>query len=188
MGALAPKPVQIYRISINPSPSRVTACCRVPMLFSTGVLTGRISLEQFVALTSTNPAKLFGLYPQKGTLSVGADADLVLWNPRQTRSIDGSKMHSRSDFSPYDGWEVTGWPAITMRRGEVVARDGKVQIPVFDQEGRQLFVAQLGAKQIFAARCGVLPGACRSTSAKAWASGVGPGRRHMRSHSEKRRN
>ncbi len=93
----------------------------LPMLYSTGVLTGRISLEQFVAVTSTNPAKLFGLYPQKGTLSVGSDADLVIWDEQETRTIDGAAMHSRSDYSPYDGAEVTGWPMVTISRGEVVA-------------------------------------------------------------------
>ncbi len=98
----------------------------LPMLFSSGVRTGRLSLEQFVAVTSTNPAKLFGLYPRKGTVAVGADADLVVWDPEETRTIDGAAMHSRSDFSPYDGWEVTGWPRYTIRRGEVVAEGDRV--------------------------------------------------------------
>ncbi len=98
----------------------------LPMLFSAGVNTGRLSLEQFVAVTATNPAKLFGLYPRKGTVSVGADADLVVWDPAETRSIDGTRMHSRSDFSPYDGTRVTGWPRFTLSRGEVVAEGAKV--------------------------------------------------------------
>lgn len=98
----------------------------LPMLFSEGVRKGRISLEQFVAVTSTNPAKLFGLYPRKGTIAVGSDADLVLWNPEETRVIEGAAMHSRSDFSPYDGREVTGWPALTISGGEVAAQDGAV--------------------------------------------------------------
>jgi dihydropyrimidinase len=98
----------------------------LPMLFSAGVKTGRLSLEQFVAVTSTNPAKLFGLYPRKGTIAVGADADLVVWDPEETRTIDGSAMQSRSDFSPYDGFRVTGWPRFTIRRGEVVAEGAAV--------------------------------------------------------------
>jgi dihydropyrimidinase len=98
----------------------------LPMLFSEGVRTGRVSLEQFVAVTSTNPAKLFGLYPRKGTIAVGGDADLVLWNPEETRTIDGAAMHSRADFSPYDGREITGWPVLTISRGEIVAEDGAV--------------------------------------------------------------
>lgn len=98
----------------------------LPMLFSAGVKTGRLSLEQFVAVTSTNPAKLFGLYPRKGAIAVGADADLVVWDPALTRTVDGSDMHSRSDFSPYDGWQVTGWPRFTISRGEVVAEGSAV--------------------------------------------------------------
>ncbi len=94
----------------------------LPMLHSAGVKTGRISWEQFVAVTSTNPAKLFGLYPRKGSLAVGSDADLVLWDPTETRTIDGNSMHSRSDFSPYDGFRVTGWPAVTLLRGKVATR------------------------------------------------------------------
>ncbi len=99
----------------------------LPMLFSAGVRNERLSLEQFVAVTATNPAKLFGLYPQKGTIAVGSDADLVVWDAEETRTIDGSAMHSRSDFSPYDGWRVTGWPRFTIRRGEVAAEGAKVR-------------------------------------------------------------
>ena len=98
----------------------------MPMLYSAGVLTGRISLEQFVAVSSTNPAKLFGLYPQKGTLAVGSDADLVIWDDTQRRVIDGASMVSRANYSPYDGFEVTGWPKWTLSRGDVVFADGIV--------------------------------------------------------------
>lgn len=98
----------------------------LPMLFSEGVRTKRLSIEQFVAVTSTNPAKLFGLYPRKGTIAVGSDADLVVWDDRITRKIDGEKMNSRCDYSPYDGFEVTGWPKWTLSRGEIVVENGKV--------------------------------------------------------------
>lgn len=98
----------------------------LPMLFSAGIRTGRLNLERFVAVTSTNPAKLFGLYPRKGTIAVGSDADLVVWNEDETRIIDGSKMHSRCDYSPYDGFEATGWPKWTLSRGDVVVEDGQV--------------------------------------------------------------
>lgn len=93
----------------------------LPMLWSEGVRRGRLSPERFVAVTATNPARLFGLSPRKGTIAVGADADVVVFDPEATRVIDGATMHSRADYSPYDGWEVTGWPAFTIRRGEVVA-------------------------------------------------------------------
>ncbi len=92
----------------------------MPMLFSEGVRTGRITLERFVELTSTNVAKLFGLYPQKGTIAVGADADLVVWDPERSRVVDGAAMHSRAGYSVYDGWRVTGWPRYTVSRGDVV--------------------------------------------------------------------
>lgn len=98
----------------------------LPMLYSAGVLTGRITLEQFVAVTATNPAKLFGLYPQKGTIAVGGDADLIVWDDEKIRVIDGATMYSRADYSPYDGFEVRGWPKWTLSRGELVQADGRV--------------------------------------------------------------
>jgi dihydropyrimidinase len=98
----------------------------LPMLWSEGVGPGRLSLERFVAVTATNPARLFGLAPGKGTIAVGSDADLVVWDPHELRVVDGASMHSRSDFSPYDGWEVRGWPALTISRGEVVAEGARV--------------------------------------------------------------
>lgn len=98
----------------------------VPLLFSEGVLKARISLARFVQITSTNAAKIFGLFPQKGTIAVGSDADIVIFDPKVSKTIDGSKQFSNSDYSAFDGWEVTGWPVITIRRGEIVFRDGKV--------------------------------------------------------------
>jgi dihydropyrimidinase len=98
----------------------------MPMLFSAGVRTGRISLDRFISLTSTSPARLFGLYPQKGTIAVGSDADLVVLDPQLHRTIDGSSMQSRAGYSVYDGREVYGWPRFTVSRGEVVLQDGQV--------------------------------------------------------------
>ena len=97
-----------------------------PMLYSEGVVQGRISEERFVAVTSTNAARLFGLYPRKGTVAVGSDADIVLWDPRETRTIRDEDMFSGAGFSVYSGWEVTGWPVMTLRRGEVVYEDGEI--------------------------------------------------------------
>lgn len=96
----------------------------MPMLFSEGVATGRISLDRFVDLTSRNAARLFGLYPRKGAITVGADADLVLWDAQRRKTIDGAAMQSRSGYSVYDGWTVQGWPRWVIRRGQVVLRDG----------------------------------------------------------------
>jgi dihydropyrimidinase len=98
----------------------------LPMLFSAGVLTGRLSLARYIALTSTNPAKLFGLFPAKGTIAVGSDADLVVLDPKIRRTIDGAAMQSKSGYSTYDGTEVSGWPRFTISRGDIVLEDGQV--------------------------------------------------------------
>jgi dihydropyrimidinase len=96
----------------------------MPMLFSEGVAAGRISLDRFVELTAASAARLFGLYPRKGAVAVGSDADLGLWDPQQRRVIDGSRMQSRAGYSVYDGWSVQGWPRFVLRRGQVVLADG----------------------------------------------------------------
>lgn len=98
----------------------------LPLLWSEGVSTGRLSPGRFVEVTSTQAARLFGLYPRKGTIAPGSDADIVIWNPQEMRVVDGSTMHSNAGYSPYDGWEVTGWPELTVSRGEIVARGPKV--------------------------------------------------------------
>jgi dihydropyrimidinase len=98
----------------------------LPMLFSAGVSTGRVSLHRFVSLTSTSPARLFGLYPRKGTIAVGSDADLLVLDPQLRRMIDGSSMRSRAGYSAYDGREICGWPRFTISRGDVVLEDGQV--------------------------------------------------------------
>lgn len=98
----------------------------MPMLYSEGVVKGRITAQRFVAVTATNAAKLFGLFPRKGTVAVGSDADLVIWDPNRTKPVRAAGFHSNSDFSPYEGWEVTGWPAMTISRGEIVFDQGRV--------------------------------------------------------------
>ena len=101
----------------------------MPMLFSAGVATGRISLQRFVSLTSTAPARLFGLYPRKGTIAVGSDADLVVLDPQLRRQVDGRSMQSRAGYSVYDGQAVTGWPRFTVSRGDVVLDGGDLAAP-----------------------------------------------------------
>jgi dihydropyrimidinase len=98
----------------------------LPMLISEGVRPGLISLERLVDLTSTNVAKLFGLYPRKGMIAAGSDADLVLWDLAETRTIRSEDMLSRAGHSIYDGRTVTGWPRATIRRGEVVYQGGRI--------------------------------------------------------------
>ena len=97
---------------------------RLPILFSEGVVKGRISLERFVALTATNHAKMYGLHPRKGTIAVGADADIAIWDPERKVTISQSLLHHGSDYTPYEGLEVTGWPVTTMVRGKTIVRDG----------------------------------------------------------------
>jgi len=100
---------------------------RLPILFSEGVSKGRITLDEFVRLTATNPARLMGLAPRKGAIMVGADADLVLWDPKRKVRLTNALMQHAIDYTPYEGMEVTGWPVATLRRGAVVMRDGVVQ-------------------------------------------------------------
>jgi dihydropyrimidinase len=98
----------------------------LPLLFTEGVATGRLTLERFVELTATNAARLFGLYPRKGTIAVGSDADLTIWETRGRRTIRDEDLHSRAGHSVYRGRELTAWPAATVRRGELVYEDGRV--------------------------------------------------------------
>ena len=100
---------------------------RLPLVFSEGVAKGRIDLNTYVRLIATNPAKLFGLYPRKGTIAPGSDADLVLWDPGKRVTITNALMQHVIDYTPYEGMEVTGWPVATVKGGRVAMRDGKVQ-------------------------------------------------------------
>jgi dihydropyrimidinase len=93
---------------------------RLPLLFSEGVLKGRIDLHQFVALTASNPARMYGLYPRKGTIAIGSDADLVIWDEKRVVTIRNSALHHAVDYTPYEGFKITGWPAITLSRGEIL--------------------------------------------------------------------
>jgi len=83
------------------------------------VLTGRISVNQFVALTSTTPAKLYGLYPQKGTIAIGSDADIVIWEERPN-IIDNAALHHAVDYTPYQGMALKAWPATTISKGKII--------------------------------------------------------------------
>ena len=93
---------------------------RLPILFSEGVSKKRISLERFVELTSTNPAKMYGLHPQKGSIKIGADADLTIWDPNKINTIKQSDLHHGSDYTPFEGIEIRGWPIQTWLRGQKI--------------------------------------------------------------------
>ena len=96
---------------------------RLPLLFSEGVMTGRLSIEQFVALTSTNHARMYGLAPQKGSIAIGADADLALWNPARETVVTWSMLHDKVGYTPYEGRILRGWPEVVLSRGRVVVKD-----------------------------------------------------------------
>lgn len=99
---------------------------RMPWLFSEGVVKGRITLEQFVALSSTNAAKTFGV-ELKGRIAPGMDADIAIWNPEATRRLTLGDQHDNMDYSPFEGLELTGVPELVMTRGAVVVQDGALQ-------------------------------------------------------------
>ncbi len=120
-GKLNPKGSVNFRHIPNGIPGVET---RLPILFSEGVMKGRIDLPRFVALTSTNHAKTYGLYPQKGSIAIGADADIAIWDPEAKRTIRHAELHDGSDYSPYEGMDVTGWPVTTIVAGAVMVEDG----------------------------------------------------------------
>ena len=112
-----------FRYIPNGTPGLET---RMPILFSEGVVKGRIDLNRFVALTATDPAKMYGLYPRKGTIAIGSDADIAIWDPHRQVTVSNAMLHHDVDYTPYEGMQLTGWPVMTISRGEVVWNDGKV--------------------------------------------------------------
>ena len=97
---------------------------RLPILWSYGVRAGRLTPNQFVALTSASPAKIFGLYPRKGSLTPGADADLVIWDPERRLTYGAAHTRHRTDYNLFEGWELTGFPEKVLLRGQVIV-DGE---------------------------------------------------------------
>src|ERR1700733_7996539 len=98
---------------------------RLPLFFSATQPEGRLSLNQFVDITTTTPAKLYGLYPRKGVIAVGSDADFAIWDPEKIVTIGNAQLHHAVDHTPYEGMEVRGWPVTTISRGEIVFADGQ---------------------------------------------------------------
>lgn len=98
---------------------------RLPLLYHHGVSQGRLSLSQWVRVTATNPARLFGLYPRKGTLVPGSDADVVIFDPTRRMILDAACLHTNTDYSPYAGWTVEGWPRHVLQRGHLIVQDGQ---------------------------------------------------------------
>ena len=111
---------------------------RMPMLWTHGVVTGRLTMNEFVAVTSTNIAKILNCYPKKGAILVGADADLVVWDPTKEKTITAGTQQSKIDYNVFEGKKVKGLPRYTLTRGQLALNEGKVQT----QEGHGQFVAR----------------------------------------------
>ncbi|MCK8782185.1 dihydropyrimidinase [Rhizobium sp. NTR19] len=109
---------------------------RMPMLWTYGVATGRITMNEFVAVTSTNIAKILNIYPRKGAILVGADADLVVWDPKRSKTISAKSQQSSIDYNVFEGKEVTGLPRYTLTRGVVAVEESLMKT----QEGHGQFV------------------------------------------------
>jgi dihydropyrimidinase len=101
---------------------------RLEVLWDQGVNTGRLTKEEFVAVTSTNAAQIFNIYPRKGSVSVGADADIVVWDPEATRTISAKTHHQKVDYNIFEGMTVTGCASHTISRGKLVYADGKLDV------------------------------------------------------------
>jgi len=109
---------------------------RIALMYSEGVVKNRISINRFVDVVSTAPAKLFGIYPQKGSISVGTDADLMVIDPERKVIIRQKDLHENVDYTPYEGMELRGYPVMTISRGEIIMEDGKFT----GQRGRGRFL------------------------------------------------
>ena len=101
---------------------------RGTILLSEGYKRARLSLRRFVELFATNPARIFGLYPRKGVIQPGADADLAIWDLDVKRMITMDDLHHDGDYSPWEGWKVSAWPVMTVLRGTPIVSDGKLQV------------------------------------------------------------
>lgn len=98
---------------------------RVPLLYSEGVRRGKLSLHRFVDTCATTPARLYGLFPRKGTIAVGSDADLVIFDPKQEVTLSYTTLHQNVDYCPFEGWTVRGYPKTVLVRGQIVVQDGE---------------------------------------------------------------
>ncbi len=108
----------------------------MPMLWTHGVATGRLTPQEFVAVTSTNIAKILNCYPKKGAVLVGADADLVVFDPQKEKTITAATQQSAIDYNVFEGHKVKGLPRFTLSRGHVAVHDGEIRT----QEGHGKFI------------------------------------------------
>ncbi|MGI4778133.1 MAG: dihydropyrimidinase [Janthinobacterium lividum] len=136
---------------------------RMPLLFSEGVMTGRITIEQFVALTATNHARMYGLAPRKGGIAIGGDADLAVWNPERETLVTAAMLHDNVGYTPYEGRTLRGWPEVVLSRGRVVVRDNALSA----ERGSGRYIAR-GKPEPMARRAT----AVRKGALSAWTKGI----------------
>jgi dihydropyrimidinase len=99
----------------------------MPVLWTAGVNTGRLTKEEFVAATSANPARILNIFPRKGAIAVGSDADVVVWDPKATKTITAKKQVSRIDYNVFEGFKCKGLPMVTLNRGRIAWREGDLR-------------------------------------------------------------
>jgi dihydropyrimidinase len=100
---------------------------RMPLLWNAGVNTGRLTREEFVAVTSANIARILNIYPRKGAVAVGSDADLVVWDPTRTKTISAKQQFSRIEYNVFEGFACTGAPVVTLSRGKIAFKEGDLR-------------------------------------------------------------
>jgi dihydropyrimidinase len=113
----------------------------MPLTYTHGVLANRLTLEEMSAKLSTNPAKIMGLYPRKGAIQIGADADIAIIHPTTRHTVSPSTLETNADWSPYEGWDLAGFARTTLSRGDVIVDDYKV----VGREGRGRWLPRTSA-------------------------------------------
>jgi len=121
-GKLRAGPAPNFKQVANGLPGLET---RLPLLFDAMVSQGRLGLEKFVELTATAPAKIYNLHPRKGSIAVGADADIAIWDPVREVTLSDAMMHDLTGYTPFAGRKLRGWPITVLSRGRVIVADGK---------------------------------------------------------------
>jgi dihydropyrimidinase len=116
---------------------------RLSLLYTHGVRTGKLTVERWVEVCCTEPARRFGLAPRKGTLAVGADADVVIFDPERLVKLSVDSLHQNVDYCPYEGWDVRGYPVTILSRGEIIVHDGQF----VGRPGRGRFLSSIPAKR-----------------------------------------
>jgi dihydropyrimidinase len=115
---------------------------RLPLLFDAMVSKGRLGLEKFVELTATAPAKIYNLHPRKGSIAIGADADIAIWDPTREVTLSDAMMHDRTEYTPFAGFKLRGWPVTVLSRGRIIVSDGKRSV----EAGTGRFLARSGGE------------------------------------------